>query len=573
MELAVRKNQARLLALLTAALFLLALLVSNRLWFRLDMTKNKAYTISEVSRNLYREIEDQVTITYFISEKLRLAHPLPGEISDLIREYAAHSRGKIRFVEKDPAKADILAQVEKLGIVPQQIELAEKNETTIATVYTGLLIEYLDRESVMPIVFSLNTLEYDLSTRIRSLVRNTERELGVIVGDSYRQWNSEYGLLNRELEFSGIKVRLINPGDYISDTLPALFVLGGAEDLNEFDLYLIDRYIMGGGKVLFAQEGVTVDTRGNLEARPVSDKGLLAMLANYGVVIRQALVLDRTALNLTFQTQSGNGTVIRSVRYPHWIGVRREDGKEDNALIARFGGLDLYWASPLELHPPPGVDADILFTSTESAWLQERNFVTNPNWINEFYDEEEETTGPKILGACLVGVFPGAFEGRRKPVRGDFRPDEDTGDDYYGDEDSWLPDLPLQKKAARIIVIGDTDFAGAIMQANRGEERNLDFLLRAAEWLSSDDDIISIRNRESDSGRLDRIYDREKRDAAMTFSRILNTIVIPLTLIIAGLIFGWKRRRKAIGSYTSTSRAKEPPLVTDSEEKGSSIEV
>jgi len=288
-------------------------------------------------------------------------------------------------------------------------------------------------------------------------------------------------------------------------------VLGGAEDLEESDLQIIDAYIMGGGKVLFAVDAVYVETRGSLEARAMEDKGLLAMLVNYGAVVRSALVLDRSALTLTFQTQSGNGTIIRSMRYPEWIGVQEQGGNPNHPVTARFGGLDLYWASPVELYPPPGVSGEILFSSTDAAWLQTERYLTNPNYISYFDAEAAETLGKKILGVSLSGVFPG-FE------------------DPY-----------VLSKPSRIIVVGDTDFAGNIMQVNRGERRNLDFLIRAAEWLSSDDDIITIRNREASSGRLDRIMDREKRDKVMSFSRSINTIVIPLCIVIAGLFLGLRR--------------------------------
>ena len=508
---------AMIIALLSAACILLALLLSARLWVRLDLSRNKAYTISEVSRKLYREIADQVTITYFVSDKLRVAHPMPGEIADLLSEYAAHSRGKIRFIQRDPAKAELLQKVEDLGIVPQQIQVVEKNETTLATVYSGILIEYLNRESVIPVVFSLDTLEYDLSSRIRSLISNREKELGVIAGDAHKQWQSEYGYLHRELVLAGFRLRLLNPGEEIPPMLPALFVLGGAADLDEQALYPIDSYIHNGGNVFFAVDAVTVDTRGSLEARPVEDKGLLAMLANYGVVLRRAMVLDRNALGLTFYSQSGLGTVLRTVRYPLWIGIPESAANPNHPLGARFRGIDLYWASPMELSPPRGVEAEVLFSSSGEAWLQEKNFITNPNFVSRFADERNTTAGVKILGVSLSGIFPPAFE------------PETTGS--------------AAGKPSRLIVVGDADFAGSIMQVSRAEERNLDFLLRSAEWLSSDDDIISIRSREN-VGRLDRITDREKRDAAMSFSRLFNTVFVPLVVIAAGGIIVSRRKRK-----------------------------
>ena len=523
-----KKNQAMMISFLSVSAFLLAFLVSNRLWLRLDLTSDKAYTISQVSRDLGKEIMDQVTITYFVSDRLSLAYPLPGEISDLLTEYAAHARGKIRFIIKDPAKSGLQSRVEELGIMPQQIQVAEKNETTVAIVYSGILIEYLDREEVIPVVFSLETLEYDLSTRIRSLIRNRERELGVIVGDANKDWINEYALLNRELVLSGFKVRQINPNDEISIILSALFVMGGADDLDEYTLYKIDRYIREGGNVFFAVKGVFVDIQGGLAARNIVDKGLLAMLAHYGVVVRQAIVMDAAALNLTFQMQRGNGTVIQTVRYPPWISVQGQAGNSRHPLTARFGGLDLFWASPLELNPPAGVNGEILFNSTDRAWLQTGDFNINPNLVSQFRNEENETRGTKIMGVSLSGIFPGFFGG--------ISPGNAVSE-------------TLGMKTSRIVVVGDADFAGQLMQVNQSERRNLDFLLRAAEWLSCDDDMLAIRNRDGTASRLDRIIDSEKRNAVMAFSRGINTIVIPLAVILAG-IFICKRRTSRNKGYS-----------------------
>jgi len=551
------RNQARIIALLSAAILLLLFLLSGRLWVRLDLTKNKAYTISEVSKNLYREIADQVTITYFVSERLSKAHPIPGEIGDLLREYAAHSRGKIRFIQRDPAKAEVESGVEGIGIIPQQIQLVEKNEITVATVYSGILIEYLDRESVIPIVFSLDTLEYDVSSRIRALVRDVEREIGLIVGDANKQWNSEYRLLYGGLVLSGFRVRLINPGEEIPPTLPALFVLGGAGDLDVYSQYLIDRYIVGGGNVFFALDGVFIDLN-TIEARPIQDKGLLAMLAKYGVVLKPALVLDRTSLTMRFQTQSGNATIIQTVRYPQWLDVREGEGNPDQPLTARFDGLDLYWASPLVLYPPPGVDGEILFTSSAQAWLQDQWIMVNPMYLQYFEEEAEETRGAKILGVSLSGIFPSAFEGGPRPLR-----EGEVYDEVFFNGEAFY-DPPVLKKPARIIVVGDADFAGSLMQSNRGEERNLSFLIKVADWLCNDEDMVAIRGRKGLVGRLDRITDEEKRGMVMTLSRTINTIIIPLGIVAAGLFFVLRRRAKT-AKAAPLSEAKASDKGEDSE--------
>ncbi|MDR2521496.1 MAG: GldG family protein, partial [Spirochaetaceae bacterium] len=80
------KKQTLITSALALVVIVLALMVSTRLWTRLDLSKTRAYTISKVSRGLADEIPEQVDITYFVSDKLRQLYPAPGEIEDLLRE-------------------------------------------------------------------------------------------------------------------------------------------------------------------------------------------------------------------------------------------------------------------------------------------------------------------------------------------------------------------------------------------------------------------------------------------------------------------------------------------------------
>jgi ABC-type uncharacterized transport system involved in gliding motility auxiliary subunit len=527
----------------------LTILVSRQLWFRLDLTKGKTYTISEVSRNLYHEISDQIRITYYLSDKLKSIHPLPGEIEDLLREYAGFSRGKIQLTVRDPAKANLTNQVEQLGILPQQIQTVEQDQASVMTVYTGIVIEYLDQLEVLPVVFSLETLEYDLTSRIRTLVRGNARMLGVIAGDNPMGWNENYRQLQGAYMQAGYQLRLVVPGDDIAETIPALLVLGGTENLDEAALYQIDRYIQNGGKVLFTVKSVNINTEGGLEARLMEDRGLLEMISSYGASVLPEIVMDRSSLTMQYQTRSPNGSIMmRITRNPQWIRVLGENGNPAHPVSARFGGLDMYWANPINLNAPGGVEADYLFTSTVEAWSLREPFYTNPEVPYLFERDAAETKGVKILGASLTGTFPSWFAARPKPQR----------DTESGLEE--LPDMPPYAKAARILVIGDTEFATSFLTVTNGM-RNLDFLVQAADWLCNDDDIIGIRSRESGSDRLDRIIDPEKKAAAMKFTRIVNVYLVPALVIIAGIALALRRRHqariKSLPAESKTDNTKE----------------
>jgi ABC-type uncharacterized transport system involved in gliding motility auxiliary subunit len=527
------KKQTTVITVLSIAAFILALLVCGRYWLRLDFTRHKAHTISKVSRNIHLELPDPVNITYYLSDKLRTVDPGPGEIEDTLREYVSYSKGKIALAVKDPVRTGETAAAEEMGIQPRQVNTVEKDQASFITVYSGVVIEYLDKIEVLPWIITTNTLEYDLTSRIRSMVRGTQRRIGALIGDDYRQWNEDFRYTNRILSEAGFNVRVIYPGEEIPDNLPALLVFAGSEYMDEWALYRIDRYIQQGGKVLFAVDGVFVDLfTGSLEARSLNDFTLIDMIASYGAIIKPELALDRSALAMQYQSATPFGAVQRITRYPLWIGVTEENGNPQHPITSYFYGLDLFWASPLELHELAGVETSVLFTSTDEAWSMRQEFYTSPDIPYMLEIEAPDTTGTKILGASLTGTFPSFFRGSPKPVR--------------EGSDEELPDLPDRASPSRIIVIGDTDFASDIIVSTQAVQ-NLDFILRAADWLANDDDIIGIRNRQPQSGRLDKITDPSARAAAAGFSRIVNVFVIPLLVVGAGLFLAYRRRKRSRG--------------------------
>jgi ABC-type uncharacterized transport system involved in gliding motility auxiliary subunit len=252
--------------------------------------------------------------------------------------------------------------------------------------------------------------------------------------------------------------------------------------------------------------------------------------------------MDRTALTMQYQTptQSG-GRQIRITRYPQWFRVLSENGNPAHPVSAKFNGLDVYWASPLELREVEGVEAVQLFTTTNEAWSMREPFYTSPETPMVFSRDAGATTGVKILGASLTGIFPSWFTGRPKPQQ---------------EDGSELPDMPVQAKPSRLIITGDTDFATSFINVTDAQS-NIDFLIQAVDWLSNDDDIIGIRSRESGSKRLDRIIDPEERAAAMRFTQLVNVFLIPLLVIIAGLLLAWRRRAKALPAKALKGERKE----------------
>jgi ABC-type uncharacterized transport system involved in gliding motility auxiliary subunit len=524
------KKQLSLITFFSIAIMALLLLLSRRIWTRIDLTASRAYTLSPVSRNLYKEIEEELRINYYVSGRLKSVDPAPGEIADVLKEYAARSHGKIKVFERDPARGDYRQDAERYGLAAQQLSNMGQDEASITMVYSGIVIEYLNRYEVLPVVFSAETLEYEITSRIRSMISGKKRELGIIAANPAKSWDQYYGYVNQVLTQSGYTVQVLRSGEEIPDTLPVLFVLGGVEDLEESDLYRIDRYIQLGGRVLFAVESVDVDFLNTWEARLFKDKGLLAMISFYGLTVGPSLVLDVSSLSFPYQDQYTGE--ISQLRYPFWLGVMGEFSNQEHSLGSGVAGPDLYWASPLSFTLPESgeVRGEEIFTTTPDAWLMTRDFTVMPETSAQFPAEMEETKGTHILAASLEGKFPSWFEGVDKPIAGE------------------LPGMPPEAKEARIAVIGDSDMGGMLLQITQNQ-RNLDLLLQAADWLSNDDDIAGIRNRRSYAGRLDRITDRTSRLGTVVLSQAINVFIVPLAVILYGIVRALKRKSKKERSH------------------------
>lgn len=251
------RSQRLAIAVLLAADIILAAAVGARFFLRLDLSRNRMYTLSAASKAIVAGLPEQVSLTYYVSEKLRSRYPFPAQVEDLLREYAGMSRGKVVVASMDPTKSKRPIAPEQLGIVAQQMQVVEREETTVATVYSGIVIQYLDRSVALPFVADLTTLEYDLSSKIRALVSGSDRTLGILIGDAQKSLQQSFRYLQQELS-TQFQLREVQKGKEVPADISVLFVIG-SRDLDAFDMLPVDQFVMRGGRALFAVDSVDVN--------------------------------------------------------------------------------------------------------------------------------------------------------------------------------------------------------------------------------------------------------------------------------------------------------------------------
>lgn len=522
------RARTTVITVLTVGVLFFAYLNTQRYSVRLDLTADRSFTLSAAARNLSSEVTDRVFVTYYRTEGLSRSQPGPREIEDFLRSLESVSQGRLHVSFEDPQKTGKIAAVERLGLQPQSFRSVAGDQARIDTVYSGIVVEYLGRVAVLPAVSSTASLEYDLLSRIRTLIRGSQRTIGVMVAASNATWEG-FGALAGALSTAGFSVANLSPGAEIPASLSAVFVFGGARELDDWSLYRIEVYLRGGGSVLFAVDGVTVDTDKALAATPVLDSKLFAFLTSYGVRVAPQLVLDPSSLTIPYQKKALDGsTQVLFVKYPHWVSVLPENLSPTHPVTAGASGIDLFWPSPLELLQVPGVTGEVIARSTSGSWRMDRDFVTAPDAGEGVYTPRGRVPGSEALAVSLSGAFPGYFPSLPRPLR-------------PGAVDQ-LPPLPKSPRPARILVVGDADFAGPLVQYT-GSSRNLDFAVAAGDWLSRDDDLAGIRNRIPHQARLDRITDVDQRARAAEGARVINVLLVPSAVLLIALARVLSRRK------------------------------
>jgi len=164
-------------------------LAGTTLFFRLDLTENDTYSISEASQRVVSTLSEPLTIKVFFTKNL----PAPNNnteqyLHDLLEEYSifANQYFNYTFYDVSPDEGDIRPETkenrdlaENYGIRPVQIQLVEKDEIKFKKAYMGIVLIHGDLIEKIPTITSIDGLEYKLTTAIKKLNNKISALLGL----------------------------------------------------------------------------------------------------------------------------------------------------------------------------------------------------------------------------------------------------------------------------------------------------------------------------------------------------------------------------------------------------------
>jgi len=501
-------------------------LVSLSIFTRIDLSLGKIYSLSKSSKQAVKNLEDRLVIKAYFSRNL------PGEYADarrftqdILSEYQAYSRGKLRFEFIDPSDEESLKkEAQQNQIMPVSMRVVENDKLEIREVYMGLAFLYKDKLESLPVIQNTRGLEYDVTSSNKKISAvglkkvafydlPKENEAPQIPGyPNQDEFATVRQFISESYEVS--KTDLVNP---VKDDINAIIIAGVTDSLSIPQLFNLDQFLMSGGNILLFQDRINANLQTQM-AEPINSN-LFGLIGTYGVLIKTNLVTDAVCGQVNVQQQRGIFKMMTPVSYPFFPIINKVN--KENLIVKNLDFMQLVFASEIDTTQ---ISSEInfeplLYTSENSGEVTTpRLDIGLQNYMNQdlrkMFIEE-----PKIV----AGIYSGLF-------RSLFAPGMDN------------PDVIAETSNGRILYVTDSDFLKDGVGA--GVKGNLDFVLNSVDYMVSEEALIEIRSRETTFRPL-----KEISSSARKFVKWFNILFPSFLLILLGILRyrAELKRRKFIG--------------------------
>lgn len=501
---------------------LVAINVIAQRWFtRADLTERREYTLAPATKKALQGLDDVVTVNAYFSRKLPpyMAN-LSRQVQDMLEEYRAYAGGKLALELIDPG--DDPAAVQKmrmLGIPQVQLQVLERDQFQLSSIYLGLALLYGGRQEVIPVVQDTGNLEYELTAALLRLTSPQKKTVGWLGGEPAEAPLDRGGnLLRREL---GKLYSVQEVGAAGLEKIPEgvqTLVVEGPQQLPDPARFALDQFLMRGGRAIFLVDHFLLP-EGSMTPEPM-ESGVHDLLEHYGVKVHKDVV---TEAYFNAPASFSSGFMQFRIPYPYWVRATRETLNREHPISGKIESIILPWTSSLEVAPPRGaaVKAEVLVRSSPEAQTETGNYDFSPQ-PRRGRAAATGAAGERALAVLLTGKFPSFWRDQAPPLPA---------------AGGAAPAVLTESPETSILVLGTSRVAQ--MEFLRQFPENGAFLLNAVDWMTMGPDLIGIRSRVSDERVLARVPDQVKGAI-----KGLNVVGVPLLLVIIALVRLNVRRRK-----------------------------
>ncbi|MCQ2276275.1 MAG: gliding motility-associated ABC transporter substrate-binding protein GldG [Bacteroidales bacterium] len=552
--------------LLGLAIALVAVIVinilSSFLFFRIDLTKDKRHSLSDSTVEMLKNLEDRVYIRVYLKGKDQPAdyQLFAKQVEQMLQDFRGYSKN-VYFEFIDPLEGknndevnNILAEFVKKGLDPIPVSREDANGYSTHMVIPGAIVSYRGHEYPAKLVvadpsgadwlqYSIEELEYNLISPIRRLMKTEKPNVAFLDGHGELDfWSTCWTAMQLQRFYNVSRVTLdgkinslrnISIADSAKQTLnlgenkyDVLVIAQPTQPFKEYDKYIIDQFIMRGGKVLWLIDNTTASLD-SLQAVPeffATPRALYIndLLFTYGVRINPNLIQDLSCMPIPQQVSIiGDQPQYKFMAFPYSLDVVNFS---DHPIVRNIKEVKSDFAGTIDL---VGKDEKlvktVLMTSSERSKLVPTPSIvtlkvglTKPN-MQEFAFHNLP------LAVLVEGEFESAFKGIL-PAEFDTIKELDYRDKSVPTRQIFVSDgdiirNPFDKKRNQPYPAGYDIYTRTMFD-------NTQFIVNCVNYLCADDDLLQLRAKTFKIGSLN----NEKVRSHKTLLAILN-IGLPLLLI------------------------------------------
>lgn len=556
----IRKRKDIIVLIAVLVIVVLINFVGTFLFNRFDLTSEKRYTLSESSRKLLKKIDDVVYIKVYLQGDFNPNFTrLKNETKELLDEFRAYSNGNIEYELINPLENPNKEETDKIekqlydkGIMPEQIVDRSSQKVSETLIWPGAIISYKGKESVWQIYKrqlnfdpeqsinnSIQEMEYGLTNAIRKTTLIKKPEVLFIEGHDELDTIRGADFMRSVAEYYNVSRVNINQKLYALKGADAIVIAQPDSMFNEKDKFIIDQFIMHGGKALWLIDPVYVN-RDTLTTRGYSlgfnnALNLEDMLFKYGVRLNPVLVQDlqcaQVPVNVGFKQGQPDFKPFYWNYYPLLLPSSNHPIVKNLDLIRTeyIGTLDTVFAK--------NVTKTILLQTSRYTKTQPTPVRILAAQVKLKPQESQYNNSFQNVACLLEGEFESNYKNRitTKIL-------EDTIFDFKGKS------LPT-----KMIIVADGDIAKNEYQKGTGmifptgydiytkqQFANKTFLLNCMNYLLDDEGLLQLRSREVKL----RLLDKKKIATQVSKWKLIN-VGLPLIIIIFfGLIQYYIRKKK-----------------------------
>ncbi|RZM26984.1 MAG: gliding motility-associated ABC transporter substrate-binding protein GldG [Pedobacter sp.] len=535
-------------------------LISSRYYSRFDLTTDRRFTLTPQSKKVLEHSGSDITVTVFLNGDLPAAFKrLKNATADLLSDYAAVSKSKIHIVFEDPLSGvslnnqdTVINQLYAIGIEPTTLNIKNDNGFAQKTVFPMAMIVANGRQIPVKLLGnsdaagnyeeninnSIQNLEYSFTSAMRKVITGDNPRIGFTEGNgelSDLQLSDAIRSLSSTYEVGRVNLNQIDKSGL--DKLKVLFITKPQTEFSEAEKYKINYFIMQGGRVVWSIDQVSADLdslKGKSEQLAFNKKlNLDDMLFTYGARINYNLIADANCVEIPLAMGGG---AQNQIQLAPWIYYPILMPAVTTKLVKNIDGVRSEFTSTVDTIGVRGVrKTPILYTSQYNKVFQ-APILLSLQMIENQPDPRDYANNPQIAAVLLEGNFSSLFLNRPLP--------EGIPTAYT---------TAASSAPGKMIVIGDGDIFKNQVSANDNSPFPLGFdrytqrnygnkalLLNIADYLSNDENLIELRNKDIKI----RLLDKEKIRAGKLKWQLINTAFPLLLLIFFGTFQHYYRKHK-----------------------------